>query len=420
MADGQSQEELLKQQKANCIFCRIVAGEIPSKKVYEDERIIAILDINPATKGHTLVLTKEHYPIMPLIPPDEFDHLFGATAALSGAVREGSLSQSCTTFIANGAVAGQQSPHFLFHLIPREKGDSLSVLDVPKRNVDQGEVGPLIKANLLPVMRQHLGQRGRSELLETEPIPGREEAPEEAPPEEAVPTPAPLPAPIPAPSSRAQPSPAQGQYPVDIDQLSLAIEQNPELKALLINNPAKLKTIVEQNPQFKAVFGGLDLEVLGRQIRKAYFAQHPETMQAAGAATAPPGMPTASPAPSSGDGLRPAREMTLRELFAFIDGKERLREYVLYDPDKLKRLIPENERLRIFFEGSNVNAIIQAYQEHAKTKEGVRVTVEPEKKASTNGDVRSLPGPTREEEEEAFEEVREPKPNLDKVGRLFR
>ena len=87
MADQPSPEELLKQQKANCLFCKIVAGEIPGKKVYEDERMLAILDINPVAKGHTLVLTKEHYPIMPLIPPEEFDHLFSTTAQLSGAVR---------------------------------------------------------------------------------------------------------------------------------------------------------------------------------------------------------------------------------------------------------------------------------------------------------------------------------------------
>jgi galactose-1-phosphate uridylyltransferase len=62
-----SQEEMLEQQKANCIFCKIVKGEIPSKKVYEDDMMLAILDINPAVKGHILVLPKEHYPIMPLI-----------------------------------------------------------------------------------------------------------------------------------------------------------------------------------------------------------------------------------------------------------------------------------------------------------------------------------------------------------------
>ncbi len=409
MADGQSREELVKQQKADCVFCRIVAGEIPSKKVYEDEWIVAILDINPATKGHTLVLTKEHYPIMPLIPPGEFDHLFGTTAALSAAVREGALGQACTTFIANGAVAGQQSPHFLFHLIPREKGDSLSVLNVPKGKVDQGEVGALIQANLLPVMRQHLSQRGRSELLEqvqeTAASQGRE-LPSET-----------------SSSPGIQPFPVPGRPPIDIDQLSRAIEENPELKALLINNPGKLKAIVEQNPQFKAIFGGLDLEMLGQQLRKAYFTQHPEAALTAGLTDASPAgseQVTSSAPPPAGEGLRPAREMTMRELFAFIDGKERLREYILYDPEKLKRLIPENERLRVFFEGSNVNAIIQAYQEHAKEREGIRVIVEPEEKANAESDVRTLPGPTREEEEEAFEEVREPKPNLDRIGRLFR
>ena len=70
-------------QKAQCPFCQIVDGKIPSKKVYEDDKILAILDIRPATKGHVLVMPKDHYPIMPLIPPDTFKHMFSKLKELS-------------------------------------------------------------------------------------------------------------------------------------------------------------------------------------------------------------------------------------------------------------------------------------------------------------------------------------------------
>ena len=69
-------EELAQLQKQQCIFCQIISGKIPAKKIYDDEIAIAILDINPASKGHLLLLPKEHYMIMPQVPD-------GVLAALS-------------------------------------------------------------------------------------------------------------------------------------------------------------------------------------------------------------------------------------------------------------------------------------------------------------------------------------------------
>ena len=71
-----SPEELQEFQKKQCIFCQIIAGKIPSKKIYEDEKCLAVLDINPAAKGHLLLLPKEHYAIMPQIPDKILSHLF--------------------------------------------------------------------------------------------------------------------------------------------------------------------------------------------------------------------------------------------------------------------------------------------------------------------------------------------------------
>lgn len=126
------QQKAIDAQKAQCPFCKIVKGEIPSKKVYEDDQLLAILDINPAAKGHLLVMPKEHYPIMPLIPQPIFEHLFTRTKQLSAAMKEGMLLFGNTLFIANGYAAGQQSSHFMLHLIPREAPDGLEFFQ-PKR-----------------------------------------------------------------------------------------------------------------------------------------------------------------------------------------------------------------------------------------------------------------------------------------------
>lgn len=116
-------KQQLEQQKAQCIFCKLIAREYPSKIVFEDSKMLAILDINPAVKGHTLYFPKEHYPIIAYIPEDDFQHYFGLLPALSEAIKQGTASTGINIFIANGAIAGQTSPHCTIHLLPREHGD---------------------------------------------------------------------------------------------------------------------------------------------------------------------------------------------------------------------------------------------------------------------------------------------------------
>ena len=116
------QQQALDEQKAQCIFCQIIDGKIPSKEVFSDDKIIGILDINPASKGHILMMPKEHYPIMPLIPPETFKQLFGKTKAVDECVKKAMLCNQTTVLVANGGAAGQQSAHFMLHIIPREKG----------------------------------------------------------------------------------------------------------------------------------------------------------------------------------------------------------------------------------------------------------------------------------------------------------
>lgn len=120
-----SPEQLLQLQKQQCIFCQIIAGKIPSKKIYEDQWCLAVLDINPAAKGHVLILPKEHYAIMPQVPDEPLAHLFAAAKKVSQVLLRALKMSGTNVFIANGLAAGQKSQHFMLHLIPRKEGDKL-------------------------------------------------------------------------------------------------------------------------------------------------------------------------------------------------------------------------------------------------------------------------------------------------------
>ncbi len=120
-----SPEELRQFQKQQCIFCQIVDGKVPAKKVYDDEHSIAIMDINPAAPGHVLLLPKEHYAIMPQVPEKELGHLYLVAKYLSQVLLKVLKVGGTTVFVANGMVAGQRAQHFLLHLIPRKEGDGL-------------------------------------------------------------------------------------------------------------------------------------------------------------------------------------------------------------------------------------------------------------------------------------------------------
>ena len=124
-----SPEELKQFQKQQCIFCQIVAGKVPAKKVYDDPLSIAILDINPAVRGHLLIIPKEHYAIMPQVPEKEISQLFVVAKYLSQVLLKTLKATGTNVFVANGLAAGQKSQHFMVHLIPRKEGDGVMSWD---------------------------------------------------------------------------------------------------------------------------------------------------------------------------------------------------------------------------------------------------------------------------------------------------
>ncbi len=119
-------DELKSFQGKNCLFCQITRHKLPSMPVYEDEKVLAILDIRPANKGHILLVPKEHYTILPQIGKELLSHIFKITKKISQAIIYGLKADGTNIYVASGQVAGQSSEHALVHIIPRFKHDDLN------------------------------------------------------------------------------------------------------------------------------------------------------------------------------------------------------------------------------------------------------------------------------------------------------
>ena len=103
----------------DCIFCKIVRGDIPCHKVYEDDDVLAFLDISQTTKGHTLVISKEHFRNLLYVPKDILAKVMGAAQKIAQA-QVASLGAKGVNIINNtNEVAGQTVMHFHVHVIPR-------------------------------------------------------------------------------------------------------------------------------------------------------------------------------------------------------------------------------------------------------------------------------------------------------------
>ena len=107
----------------DCIFCQIVDGNIPSRKVFEDDTAMAFLDANPLAPGHTLIIPKEHYETLEETPEDVAAHVFGALHRLNTAVEHAVDADGTNVAFNNGEAAGQEVPHVHGHIIPRFDGD---------------------------------------------------------------------------------------------------------------------------------------------------------------------------------------------------------------------------------------------------------------------------------------------------------
>ena len=107
----------------NCIFCKIAAGEIPSKTIYEDDKFRVILDLGPATKGHALILPKNHYANLYELPEETAGDVMKLAKKMATIMTEKLGCQGFNLMQNNGETAGQTVFHFHMHVIPRYKED---------------------------------------------------------------------------------------------------------------------------------------------------------------------------------------------------------------------------------------------------------------------------------------------------------
>ena len=110
-------------RKDNCIFCKIINGEIPSHVLYEDDQFKVIIDVNPATKGHALILPKEHYANLYELPEETAADAMKLAQRMMRKMTEKLDCDGFNIVQNNGEAAGQTVFHFHMHLIPRYKND---------------------------------------------------------------------------------------------------------------------------------------------------------------------------------------------------------------------------------------------------------------------------------------------------------
>jgi histidine triad (HIT) family protein len=129
----------------DCIFCRIIAGDIPNRTVYEDDSVIAFLDVNPLVEGHTLVVPKKHGEQVADLP-EVAPTVFQRAAELTPAVRDAADASGTTVAVNDGPAAGQEVPHLHVHIVPRVTDDSagmLHTLDWPRPDLDDAAFGTI-------------------------------------------------------------------------------------------------------------------------------------------------------------------------------------------------------------------------------------------------------------------------------------
>jgi histidine triad (HIT) family protein len=129
---------------ANCVFCKIVARQLPAFKLLEDEATIAFMDINPVNPGHALAVAKGHWPTVDMIPAD----VLAAVARTAQKIAKASMTvlkpAGVNLVQANGAAAGQSVPHLHIHIMPRRSGDDVSLNWEPKPS-DRAEIEAVYK-----------------------------------------------------------------------------------------------------------------------------------------------------------------------------------------------------------------------------------------------------------------------------------
>ena len=124
----------------NCIFCKIVKGEIDSKKIYEDEKVLAFLDITPISKGHLLIIPKKHFENIYEIENSYLKEIISVAKIIAESLKKSLNAGSVNILHASGKDAQQSVFHFHIHLVPRYKNDGIDIWpksDYKELNLDE-------------------------------------------------------------------------------------------------------------------------------------------------------------------------------------------------------------------------------------------------------------------------------------------
>lgn len=145
----------------HCVFCRIIAGEETVSIVYEDDRALAFMDIQPASPGHVLVVSREHHTNLFDTPDDVATHCLRVARRLAPGIRQATGADAVNLFSANGRAGGQDVLHFHMHLIPVQEDDEFE-LQLPRQDAT------VPSRSQLNVMAARIGRAIQSPELATE------------------------------------------------------------------------------------------------------------------------------------------------------------------------------------------------------------------------------------------------------------
>ncbi|MDD5013370.1 MAG: HIT family protein [Candidatus Pacebacteria bacterium] len=112
----------------NCIFCKIIDKEVPCYKIYEDELVLAFLDINPVVEGHALIIPKKHFENIFDIEEEYLERIIKVSKKISLKMKEAMRIEGINLYQANGSIAGQTVFHFHLHVLPRKEGDKIDFI----------------------------------------------------------------------------------------------------------------------------------------------------------------------------------------------------------------------------------------------------------------------------------------------------
>jgi histidine triad (HIT) family protein len=246
--------------------------------VFEDDQVMGILDIKPAAKGHVLLFPKRHYPVLPLVPVETLERLFKDVAFVIRGMKRGIPCAAVTIISPNGAAAGQQSPHLLIHLIPRDRGDRLFDLDLPEGGATPEAVAanealaPLLGKRVSAILNGYLSSSGKTDLLLAPPATAASPTPLEkgsSQAQEATATPlaSSMNASKPAVTMARSSEQATHDDEARLERLVQLISENDDLKEALLERPEEVKAAVEKLEKWKEIFKGIDIDALSNNLR---------------------------------------------------------------------------------------------------------------------------------------------------------